>query len=344
MNFLSKMERKFGRYAIKNLPLIMIILLVAGYTLRFIAPSAANYYAFIPEYIMRGQVWRLISWVLMPPTTLDIFTVIMLLFYYWVARTLAETWGDFFFNVYIFGGIILTDIGMMITYAILNNSLTTAASTGAASSVYMEMVYMPAYVTPYYILTSILIAYALTYPNMQVLLYFFIPVKMSWMGVLYAVFVIYDFIRAGMIVPRVVIGCALLNFALYFLMTSDLRKISPSELARKARFRRASRGSSAKDSGLSGMFNKKPGEKGPYANGNAHNATNPNRKSFNSGYTKVNPGGTRHRCTICGRTELDDPNLEFRFCSKCEGNYEYCNDHLFTHKHIKNGVPTDGPL
>jgi hypothetical protein len=45
--------------------------------------------------------------------------------------------------------------------------------------------------------------------------------------------------------------------------------------------------------------------------------------------------GARHRCAICGRTELDNDTLEFRYCSKCEGNYEYCADHLFTHEHIK---------
>ena len=45
--------------------------------------------------------------------------------------------------------------------------------------------------------------------------------------------------------------------------------------------------------------------------------------------------GARHRCAVCGRTELDDPTLEFRFCSKCNGNYEYCQDHLFTHEHVK---------
>lgn len=50
-----------------------------------------------------------------------------------------------------------------------------------------------------------------------------------------------------------------------------------------------------------------------------------------SGY----PGGARHKCAVCGRTELDDPTLEFRFCSKCEGNYEYCQDHLFTHQHMR---------
>ena len=43
---------------------------------------------------------------------------------------------------------------------------------------------------------------------------------------------------------------------------------------------------------------------------------------------------THHKCAVCGRTEKDDPNLEFRYCSKCEGNLEYCMDHLYTHKHV----------
>lgn len=50
---------------------------------------------------------------------------------------------------------------------------------------------------------------------------------------------------------------------------------------------------------------------------------------------KIRPQGkTRHRCAVCGRTELDGEDLEFRYCSKCEGNYEYCQDHLYTHQHV----------
>lgn len=50
---------------------------------------------------------------------------------------------------------------------------------------------------------------------------------------------------------------------------------------------------------------------------------------------KIRPqGATRHKCAVCGRTEFDDENLEFRYCSKCEGNYEYCQDHLYTHQHV----------
>lgn len=54
---------------------------------------------------------------------------------------------------------------------------------------------------------------------------------------------------------------------------------------------------------------------------------------------KILPQGkTRHKCAVCGRTELDGANLEFRYCSKCEGNYEYCQDHLYTHKHVTEKI------
>ena len=59
------------------------------------------------------------------------------------------------------------------------------------------------------------------------------------------------------------------------------------------------------------------------------------RKQEFKAQVKMRPQGrTHHRCAVCGRTELDGDDLEFRYCSKCEGNYEYCQDHLYTHKHV----------
>jgi hypothetical protein len=61
------------------------------------------------------------------------------------------------------------------------------------------------------------------------------------------------------------------------------------------------------------------------------------QKQFHSQFATPRPGSgiTKHKCAICGRTEQDDPTLTFRFCSKCEGNYEYCQEHLFTHTHVR---------
>ena len=322
MNILSKMERKFGKYAIRNLPLIMILLEAVGYTLGVVAPNVLNYLCFNPIAICSGQVWRLITWVLVPPSSLSIFTVITLFFYYWIARMLASTWGDFYFNIYVLGGIVITDIGMMIAYPILN-SMTTASSA-------MSIMLMPMYVNLYYIQTSILLAFAFTYPNAQVLLYFFIPIKMSWLGIFEGIMLAYDFIRVNMLTPRLVILLAILNLVLYFLMTKDLRRFHPKEFARRANYRKATgQGGSFFD-----RFNAAGGGKNQGTR-SAGGGQNPGLRS----YTKIYPNGARHKCTICGRTELDGDRLEFRFCSKCEGDHEYCQDHLFTHQHIRNGVP-----
>lgn len=338
MKLINKMERRFGKYAIHNLPVIMILLEVIGYTLSMVAPNILNLICFSPYDICRGQIWRLVTWVLMPPSRLDIFTVIMLFFYYWIARTLASTWGDFYFNVYLFGGILITDIGMMIAYPIFQ-------SIGSATAAY-NILYMPAYVNLYYIQTTILLAFAFTYPNAQVLLYFFIPIKMSWLGIFEGIMLAWSFIRAGLATPRLVILLAVLNFILYFLMTKDLRRYRPSEFARRANYR--------KQTGQGGSFFGSFGSHGSGRNhqtgggssqtgyGRPGSSTDPSRRTGastsrrnTSGFQKIYPNGAHHKCTICGRTELDDENLEFRYCSKCEGSYEYCQDHLFTHQHIK---------
>ena len=335
MKFMNKMERKFGKYAIPNLPVIIIGLEVIGYTLSVLAPKVLYYICFSPADICRGQVWRLITWVLMPPSRLDIFTVIMLFFYYWIARMLASTWGDFYFNVYLLGGIIITDVGMMIAYPIFQ-------SIGSVNAL-MNIGVMSAYVNLYYIQTMILLAFAFTYPNAQALLFFFIPIKMSWLGIFEAVMLVYSFIRVGMATPRLVILLAALNMLVYFLMTKDLSRYRPSEFARRANYRKKTGqggifsgfGTHSQGQGRGTGRNTGAGRQGAPQGAGQRQGADISRRSA-SGYTKIYPNGARHKCTICGRTELDDERLEFRYCSKCEGNHEYCQDHLFTHQHIRN--------
>ena len=82
MNFLNKLERKYGRYAIQNLPMIMVVLYVAGYVIDLFFPSALSLFQLEPYDILHGQIWRLVTWVIIPPSSLDIFTIIMLYFYF----------------------------------------------------------------------------------------------------------------------------------------------------------------------------------------------------------------------------------------------------------------------
>lgn len=277
MKFLNKLERKFGRYAICNLSAYIIALYAAGYLIELFFPEILGWLTLEPYYILHGQVWRILTWLIIPPDSFGFFTIIMLFFYYSLGNTLEQTWGRFRYNVYILGGLLATLIGAFVLYGILYLVYGGPVSFGAMFSTY-------------YVNMSIFLAFAVSYPDMQVLLYFLIPIKIKWMGILYGIFILYSFWQNDW-VGRVVILVSLLNFIVYFLATRNVRRVSPKEMKRKQAFRRE-----------------------------VHSA--------------AKSGQPRHRCAVCGRTELDDDRLEFRYCSKCDGNYEYCQDHLFTHEHI----------
>lgn len=285
MNFLNKMERKIGKYAIPNLMIYLIAAYCIGFVIYTVNPNFMLMLTLSPYHILHGQVWRLITWILMPTDTRVFSLLIMALLYYQLGSALERSWGTFRFNVYIFGGMLFTVIGAFILYGIY-----AAAGTGSLETI--SLISSLTFTTNYINLT-IFLAFAVMYPEMQILLFFIIPVKMKWMAVVYAVLIAINLILTSW-GGRIAIIMSILNFLIFFLSTRNYRRVSPKEIHRKQVFKAQMR--------------------------------EPRRGSM----------VTKHKCAVCGRTKLDDPNLEFRFCSKCDGNYEYCQDHLFTHQHIKH--------
>ena len=285
MNFLNKMERKIGKYAIPNLMIYLIAAYCIGFVIYTVNPNFMLMLTLSPYHILHGQVWRLITWILMPTDTRVFSLLIMALLYYQLGSALERSWGTFRFNVYIFGGMLFTVIGAFILYGIY-----AAAGTGSLETI--SLISSLTFTTNYINLT-IFLAFAVMYPEMQILLFFIIPVKMKWMAVVYAVLIAINLILTSW-GGRIAIIMSILNFLIFFLSTRNYRRVSPKEIHRKQVFKAQMR--------------------------------EPRRGSM----------VTKHKCAVCGRTDLDDPNLEFRFCSKCDGNYEYCQDHLFTHQHIKH--------
>ena len=107
MKFTSNFEKKFGKYAVKNLSLVLIICYACGYLIQFTNPYMLNYLYLNPyEIIFRGQIWRLVTWLIVPPSGFDFFTLLMLYFYYSLGTTLERTWGTYRYNVYIFSGVL----------------------------------------------------------------------------------------------------------------------------------------------------------------------------------------------------------------------------------------------
>jgi len=285
MKFIDKLERKFGRFGIPNLTIYMIVCYVIGYALMIVNPGILNWLSLEPAYILRGQVWRLVTWVLYPPSTSGVlwFAIAVLFFYYPIGTSLERTIGTFKYTLYILSGVIFTILGAFILYFLLGGNVLVG-------NVF----------STYYISLSTFLAYAMCYPDMQVLLMFIIPVKMKWMAIFYVVIVVYEmiqYIMAGAWYLVIPIVASLLNFIIFYFGTKDFSRYNPKEVHRRNEFRRAMEPQGRMKSGSGSV--------------------------------------TKHKCAICGRTELDDPNLEFRFCSRCNGNYEYCQDHLFTHEHVK---------
>ena len=285
MKFIDKLERKFGRFGIPNLTIYMIVCYVIGYALMIVNPGILNWLSLEPAYILRGQVWRLVTWVLYPPSTSGVlwFAIAVLFFYYPIGTSLERTIGTFKYTLYILSGVIFTILGAFILYFLLGGNVLVG-------NVF----------STYYISLSTFLAYAMCYPDMQVLLMFIIPVKMKWMAIFYVVIVVYEMIQyvmAGAWYLVIPIVASLLNFIIFYFGTKDFSRYNPKEIHRRNEFRRAMEPQGRMKSGSGSV--------------------------------------TKHKCAICGRTELDDPNLEFRFCSRCNGNSEYCQDHLFTHTHVK---------
>lgn len=285
---MDKLERKFGKYAISNLSMILIICYGVGYILKYFNNgSILKFLTLNPYLILHGQVWRLVSWIMIPPSDSNVFLVlIMLLFYYSLGTNLERTWGAFRYNVYIFSGMLFTVIGAFLLYGVY------AGLTGG----YYETIgaLIASSFSTYYINMSIFLAFAVMYPNMTVMLYFIIPIKMKWMAIVYGAMILLSFFQNGY-GGKVAIVASLLNFIVFFFMQKSYFKGSP-----RARMQQAKR-----------------------------------RHEFNNNLKRETSKITKHKCAICGRTEDDSPDLVFRFCSKCNGNYEYCNEHLFTHKHIE---------
>ncbi|MGL6202208.1 MAG: rhomboid family intramembrane serine protease [Lachnospiraceae bacterium] len=284
MDWITKLERKLGRFAIPNLMLYIIILYGVGFVLSYMSPGFyENYLALNAGAILRGQVWRIVTFLIQPPDGSVILIAFVLYLYYMIGNSLEAAWGAFRFNLYFFSGVLFHVIAVILVYLIFHGNLQVDTS---------------------YLNLSLFFAFAALYPNTQFLLLFVIPVKVKYLAWINAAFFAYTILQAflpaygGVYYQARALAAvvSILNFLLFYFSSRNFKAHAPSQVRRKMKFQN-------------------------------------DMKQARVKYEKRENGGAIHRCAVCGRTELDDPNLEFRFCSKCKGDFEYCQDHLFTHEH-----------
>ena len=267
MRLLDKLERKFGKFAIKGLMMYIVVLNMVVFLLNLFGgdlfqESIILKLVLIPEKVLEGEVWRLITFIFVPPELDPLFIIFALILLYNYGIGLEEEWGSFRLNVYYFIGVLGIIIGAMITG-------------------------FP-YIGPHFLNLSLMFAFARIYPHYTINLFFVIPVKIkyiAWVG-WFSIGMAFIF---GPISIKIAVGAAVANYFIFFGKEILFRsRVRSGSVVRKAVY-------------------------------------NQNLKMKDS----------MHRCTVCGITEKDDPQMDFRYCSTCEGDYEYCIEHLKNHEHVK---------
>ena len=325
MGVLTKMEKKLGRFAVRHLMRYVLALYIIGYIVQYISIAISNQtgieHDIYSEYLMldidkllQGQVWRLFTFLIQPPGVSVLFLIFFLYLYYMIGEALENVWGSFMFNLYFISGVLFNILAVVGIYVVSK----IVIGYGISFPITLD-----------YINQSLFLAFAVLYPNTQLLLFFFIPIKIRWLGIIEAVLMGYQVIKyvfdgvhalldtsSAMnvitgtlsIAMGVSIVVAMANFIIFYFIFKRHR-FNPSILHARAQFRRSVE-RARRESGQTTSY---------------------------SGFAPV----ARHKCAICGRTEKDDDTLEFRYCTKCVGNYEYCLEHLYTHTHVGGMVNLD---
>lgn len=257
-------------FGIPNLMRYITIANVVFWILNVINPTLISYLTFNPYYILHGQVWRILTFALIPPST-GLLAFIAFYFYYFIGSTLEKYWGTGQFTIYFFAGIILTVLYGFIMYFI----------TGATFNLTAEFIYL-----------SMFFSFAVLFPDMQVLLFYIIPIKIKYLAIVDAVVFVIGIINRSFpanLLPVV----AVINFLIF--CGGDLLAMLPKKPSKTAR-----------------DFKKESAKIRKEQEANL--------------YT--------HKCCVCGRTDKDYPNLQFRYCSKCSGYHCFCEDHINNHVHF----------
>ncbi len=277
--WLDRFAARHPRLGIPRLMLYIVIgnLIVFCFDL-FSAGTFSGFLGFHSGAILHGQLWRLVTFIFVPLYSGMggiFFFALTLYFYYFIGSVLEGEWGTAKFTLFYFIGVLF--------------NIAVGFVVGGASMHYVNL--------------SMFFAFATLYPDMQLLLFFFIPVKVKWLAVLDAVLFALDMAEmalAGEYLLMLLPVVAILNYFLFFWsyladhLSRNRARAKHQQSQAAVNFRKAQQ--KAKE-------------------------------------TK----GYMHKCSVCGVTDADDPNMEFRYCSKCDGYYCYCMEHINDHVHVRDG-------
>ena len=264
MNAFDSLERRFGRFAIPGLVRLIVALNALVFILSLWSPAMISWLVLDPAAVAHGQVWRLVTYIFIPGYG-GIFTAVFgqsgsvlevvfgLLFLWWIGDGLEQAWGTFRLNLFYLIGMLGTTVASFAFGADFSNGMLNL---------------------------SLFFAFAWFYPNLQIYLFFILPVFVKWLAWFAAAMLFWNFVSLGSNSYRMAVIASLANFLLFF----------GQEILGNARQR--------------------------------HQVSQRREKFSRAALAEEEP---LHRCSVCRRTDISNPELEFRVAR--DGN-DYCTDHL----------------
>ncbi len=260
MSLLDKLEKKFRYAGISNITLYLVFGQAMVFVLAMSGKSnILHAIILVPALVLQGEVWRIVTFLFMPPANHPIFLFFALYLFYIMGSALENYWGTFRYNVFLL-------IGYVATVAV---SFLTPSSMASVT----------------FLAGSVFLAFATLNPNFTLMLFFILPVKIKWLALLAWLGYGYTLLMGGW-TSRLMVIASLCNYFVFFARDIALRfRSSRWKMERQA-------------------------------------------KEFARQNEPV------HRCVVCGVTDKDNPDLTFRYCTKCAGTPCYCEEHINNHEHI----------
>jgi hypothetical protein len=259
MKLLERIDRIVRPIAIPNLTVIIIIGQVMMTVVNGANEQMLGRATLVWTNVLQGEVWRLITFLFVPPTTSPIFLFFVLYIFYLFGSALEQHWGFVRYNTFLWLGAVLT----IAAAAVSPDQPTTGEFLGG----------------------TVFLAFATYNPHFELRLFFILPIQVRWLAILQGIG--YGFaLLAGPMSIRLMVLASISNYLIFF---------------------------------------------GPAAIGRMRNARR--RVEWNARQYKT-ANAARHTCASCGIDSNTHPKMDFRYCSKCEGQYAYCEDHLRDHEHV----------
>ncbi|MGE9295766.1 MAG: hypothetical protein ACQKBV_05710 [Puniceicoccales bacterium] len=256
-SWIDSLEKRFGRYAIQNLTFWIMVCQIAVYGFGLFTTFPVEALSLYPGEVLKGQVWRVVTFLFDPPMRhISVFIILAWCIFYMFGSTLEKEWGEFRYNMFILIGVIFTVLAGFLSLLLLPTNLWT--------------VYQ---VTNLYLMTSVTIAFAILFPNFQIMIFFILPVKMKWVAIF--ILAMWGLSAGTNLLSWLLIFGALGNVAVFF-----AKQLLQGQQARQ-------------------------------------------RRSQFQRERKAEQAEAFHTCVICGKTDNDDPDMEFAY----KDGQGYCRDH-----------------